>query len=251
MSRETASRALVFLAGLAVWEALARSGLWSPALLPPPEAVARYLAGAVRDGSLAWGAGTSLLRLAIGYSLSVVGGVALGVVVARFRRVSDALGGVIFGLQTLPSVCWLPLAILWFNRGEPAILFVVVMGAIPTITVATWNAIQQVPPLYVRAGQTLGARGSSLYLTVVFPAAFPAMLAGFKQGWNFAWRSLMAGELLDVTRGLGFLLASGRQRNDVAQLFGVMLVIVALGAVVDFVLFRRLERAVRSRWGFV
>ncbi len=250
MSRLGLHRAAVPAALFVAWWALAGSGLWPPAMFPGPAAVAAYLAAGVRNGSLGWGAAASFTRLLAGFGLSVVAGVALGILVARSRRLSESLGGIVFGLQTLPSVCWLPLAVLWFQRGEPAILFVVVMGALPTIAATTWTAIQNVPPIFLRAGRTLGAQGAAVYVRVIFPAAFPAMLAGTKQGWNFAWRSLMAAELLDVDRGLGFLLLQGRKAGDVAALFGVMLVIVAIGSTVDYLAFRRLERWVRRRWGY-
>lgn len=244
------NQALFYGGAAAVWWGIARAGIWPPYVFPGPRDVAAYLLGAARDGTLAWAAATSLKRLLAGYGASVAGGVALGVLLARFRWLNETLGGLVLGLQTLPSVCWLPLSLLWFGLNEAAILFVVIMGAILSIATSTQAGIAQVPVLYTRAGRTLGARGVALYTRVVFPAAFPAMLAGFKQGWSFAWRSLMAGELLYVTRGLGFLLQAGRELNDVSQVFGVMLVIVAIGALVDVLLFRRLDRWVRRRWGY-
>ena len=235
---------------LLAWWGLARWRIWPPYVFPGPGDVGSYLLAGLRDGSLLWGVGTSLKRLLLGYGASVAGGVALGTLLAQSRWLGATLGGLVLGLQTLPSVCWLPLSLLWFGLNESAILFVVIMGAILAITISTQTGIQQVPQLYVRAGRTLGARGVALYLRVIFPAAFPVMLTGFKQGWSFAWRSLMAGELIYVTRGLGFLLQAGRELNDVAQLFGVMLVIIGIGAFVDYLVFRRLERWVRRRWGF-
>lgn len=241
----------VFYGGaLLVWWGLAAAKIWAPYVFPGPAEVARYLAGALRDGSLLWGVATSLKRLAVGYGVSILGGIGLGVLLARYRWLNETLGGLILGLQTLPSVCWLPLSLLWFGLNESAILFVVIMGAILSITISTQTGIQHVPQLFIRAGRTLGATGWALYTRVIFPAAFPTILAGLKQGWSFAWRSLMAGELIYVTRGLGFLLQAGRELNDVAQVFGVMLAIVAIGGVVDVIVFRRLERWVRRRWGY-
>ena len=250
MSRLGPHRIAVPVGLLALWWALALSGIWPAAMFPSPAAVAAYLATGIRNGSLFWGAVASFTRLLAGFGVSIITGVALGILVARSRRLSESLSGIVFGLQTLPSVCWLPLAVLWFKSGEPAILFVVVMGALPTIAATTWTAIHNVPPLLLRAGRTLGAEGAAIYVRVIFPAAFPAMLAGSKQGWNFAWRSLMAAELLDVDHGLGYLLLLGRKSGDVAALFGVILVIIMIGSSVDYLVFRRLERWVRKRWGY-
>lgn len=244
------SQALFYGGALLIWWGLAKLAIWPAYVFPGPGDVATYLIGSIKDGSLAWGVATSLKRLLTGYLASVAGGVLIGVLLARFGWLSVTLGGLVLGLQTLPSVCWLPLSLLWFGLNESAILFVVIMGAILSITISTQTGIAQVPVIYVRAGRTLGASGFALYRHVIFPAAFPVMLTGFKQGWSFAWRSLMAGELLYVTQGLGFLLQAGRELNDVAQVFGVMLVIVGIGTAVDFVVFRRLERWVRRRWGY-
>ena len=155
------------------------------------------------------------------------------------------------GLQALPSICWLPLAILWFGLSEPAILFVVVMGSLLAVAIATEDAIAGVDPVLLRAAGTLGIRGPRFHLGVLLPAALPGILTGLKLGWSFAWRALMAGELLFVAGGLGQLLQAGRELLDAAQVMGVMASIVAIGMVVDRVLFRLLELRVRRRWGLL
>jgi NitT/TauT family transport system permease protein len=211
--------------------------------------VARSFAGGLRDGSIPLGVLTSLRRLIVGYALSLVGGVSLGLMLARSQLLRDSIGTVVAGLQALPSICWLPMALLWFGLSETAILFVVVIGSLLSITMATEAGVRNVPPLYLRAARTMGARGTTLYLRVILPAALPSIISGMRLGWTFAWRSLMAGELLFVSGGLGQLLATGRELGDMARVLSVMVVIVALGLVTEVLFFQRLDARVREVWG--
>ena len=151
---------------------------------------------------------------------------------------------------SLPSICWLPLALLWFGLSERAILFVVVMGSLLSITIATEGAVRAVPPLYIRAARTMGSKRLRLFTRVILPASLPGIMTGLKLGWTFAWRSLMAGELLFVAGGLGQLLTLGRELGDMAQVISVMVVIVALGLGCERLLFGWLDRRLRERWGF-
>jgi NitT/TauT family transport system permease protein len=203
------------------------------------------------DGRLGAAAARSLARLAQGYALSAAIGVPLGVALARSEAVRSMLRPVVLGLQALPSICWLPLAILWFGLSETAILFVVVMGSLLAIAIASEDAVAGVDPVLLRAAGTLGVRGPRFHLGVLLPAALPGVLTGLKLGWSFAWRALMAGELLFVAGGLGQLLQAGREVLDAAQVMGVMVAIVGIGMTVDRVLFRILELRVRRRWGLV
>jgi NitT/TauT family transport system permease protein len=204
----------------------------------------------VRDGTLGRGVLTSLYRLFVGYALSAALGITLGMLLGRRQWLRAAIGPLVIGLQALPSICWLPLALLWFGLSAKAIVFVVVMGSLLAITIATEGAVRTVPPLYVRAARTLGARRLRLYTRVILPASLPGIVTGLKLGWTFAWRSLMAGELLYVSGGLGQLLTLGRELNDMARVVAVMVVIVALGLIFERVLFGALERRVRERWGW-
>jgi NitT/TauT family transport system permease protein len=192
----------------------------------------------------------SLKTVAIGYGLSVVLGVTLGLLIGRHRLLEETLGSLVMGLQALPSVCWLPLAILWIGLNERAIIFVVVMGALFSITLGVDAGVKNTPPLYVQAARNLGTRGVGLYWQVILPAALPAILGGLKQGWSFAWRSLMAGELLFYSLSLGNLLQTGRDLNDVAMVVSVMALIISIGVAVDRLVFAPLERRVRRRWGY-
>jgi len=231
------------------WEAASRLGLWRPWVFPSPLAIAKSFASGVADWTIPLGILTSMRRLLVGYLLSLVGGVALGLALARSRTLRESIGTVVTGLQALPSICWLPMALLWFGLSETAILFVVIAGSLLAITVATEAGVRNVPPLYMRAARTMGARGSTLYLRVMLPAALPAILSGMRLGWTFAWRSLMAGELLFVSGGLGQLLATGRELGDMSRVMAVMVAIVTLGLVTEVLFFQRLEARVRDVWG--
>lgn len=241
---------LVFFAGLLLlWEFLFRLHLWPAYVFPSLGDVVRSLADGFQTGSLALSILTSMRRILAGYGISLVVGIPLGLLLGRVKLVQDTLGTLVLGLQTLPSICWLPLALLWFGLGESAILFVVVMGAVLSVTISTADGVRNTPPLYLRAARTMGASGMRLYAGVVLPAALPSILSGMKLGWSFAWRSLMAAELLYITKGLGFALSMGRELNDMSQVIAVMLIIIAIGLFVDRVVFGPAEQQVRERWG--
>ena len=248
--RQATARALLFLGTLlAIWQLLASLELWDPLLFPSPWEVLRSLGDSIAGGRLPVAIAISLRRLAIGYAVSLAVGVVLGTALARSEPLRGTLGLLLLGLQALPSICWLPLALLWFGLSEKAIFFVVVMGSVLSVSTATEAGVRNVPPLYVRAARSMGAKGLRLYSTVVLPAAFPQIVTGAKLGWSFAWRSLMAAELLYVSGGLGQMLAMGRELHDMALVIAVMVVIVVLGLTVERMLFGRVEDALRARWG--
>jgi NitT/TauT family transport system permease protein len=217
---------------------------------PGPGAIAGAFAGLWHRGELGPALAGSLRRMAFGYGISLVAGVATGLLLTASRTLDATLGVLLLGLQTLPSICWLPVAILWFGLGEPAILFVVIAGAFLAVATAARDGFKRVPPELLRAGRCLGATGIGLWVRVVLPAATPALLTGAKLGWAFAWRALMAGELLGAgTAGLGQTLTLARELNDLPRVFAVMAVIMMLGLVADKGLFSPAERAVARRWG--
>jgi len=237
---------------LALWEMGSRLNWWNAWLFPPPSDVWASLRDGIGDRSLLIATYVSLQRLLIAFAIALAGGTLLGVAIGTVPLLRRAVAPLALGLQTLPSICWLPLAVVWFGLSERAILFVTLMGALLAITIAVSDGIQNVPPLYTRAGRMMGARGLRLYADVVLPAAFPSIITGAKQGWAFAWRSLMAGELLSVSKGalgLGQTLNRGRDLNDMSLVLAVMAILVAIGAIADRLVFERLERAVRRRWG--
>jgi NitT/TauT family transport system permease protein len=218
-------------------------------LAPGPVAVLRALAAGVEDGTLTRALALTVARLLFGYTVALLIGVPLGTALARSRVVKEAIGPIVLGLSSVPSICWLPLAILWFGLSELAIQLVVVLGAALPIAVATENSVKHVTPSIERAARTMGADGARLMLTVTLPAALPGILGGAKIGWTFALRSLMAGELLFVSGGLGQLLETGRDLGDTALVLGVVVVIVALGRLSEVLLFSRFDRAIARRWG--
>jgi NitT/TauT family transport system permease protein len=243
---------LLFLLGLLlVWEALFRLELWPPYVFPSPSSVVQALIDGFASGYYLRALATSMRRILIGYGISILVGIPIGLLLGRSRVMQATLGPVAIGLQALPSICWLPLALLWFGLGEKAILFVVVMGALLSIALSTADGVRNTSPLYLRAARTMGAEGLHLYRRVVLPAALPGVLSGMKLGWSFAWRSLMAGELLYISLGLGQALAMGRELNKMNQVVSVMIVIIAIGLVIDQLVFRPTERRVRERWGLI
>jgi len=247
--RKAVSRIVFFGALLAAWELLVRAQLWPDYLLPSPANVARALLDGFKDGEFFSAIGGSLRRLVIGYAIALVAGVAIGILIATVRWIEDTLGLLVMGLQALPSICWLPLALLWFGLSEKAIVFVVIMGAVLSIAQATADGVRNTPPIYMHAARNLGARGIRLYTNVVLPSALPSIVTGMKIGWSFAWRSLMAGELLYALPGLGHLLMLGREMNDMSQVVAVMLVIIVLGLLTDHLVFGRWERRIRRQRG--
>ena len=172
----------------------------------------------------------------------------LGVVISRVVWVKRVLGPALLGLSSVPSICWLPLAIVWFGLSEAAIQVVVVLGAALPVVVATEAAVRAVPPGIERAARTMGARGPTLLFRVLLPAALPGVVSGARIGWTFALRSLMAGELLFVSGGLGQLLETGRDLADTALVLGVVAVIVALSRVSETLLFGRVDKAIAQVW---
>ena len=242
-------RCVFFLGIAAAWEILARAGLWPSYLFPPLSRVLASVARGVRDHSYLIGISGSLGRLLQGYAIALAGGLTLGMLMAEVRWVKDTFGLLVMGLQALPSICWLPLALLWFGLNERAILFVVVMGAVMSIAQSTEDGVRNTAPGHIRAAKNLGARGLRIYSAVIFPAALPSIVTGMKMGWAFAWRSLMAGELLYTLPGLGHLLNIGRELNDMGQVMAVILVIVTIGLVFDKLVFGTIEKRVRERWG--
>lgn len=243
------TRLLFFIVLLLVWEGLVRLQLWPAYIFPSPMDVAETLIKGFTNGSYLIGIGGSLSRLLQGYLISLAIGLPIGLLMAQMKWFKDTFGLLVMGLQTLPSVCWLPLALLWFGLNERAILFVIVMGSVLSIAQATEDGVRNTAPIYLRAARNLGAKGWQLYVYVVAPAALPAIVTGMKLGWSFAWRSLMAGELLYTLPGLGNLLNMGRELNDMSRVLAVMLVIIGLGLISDQVIFGMLERWVRERWG--
>ena len=242
-------QAVFYFLLFALWQFLFSLKIWPSYLFPSPRQVGETFVTLWNDGTLFWGVFVTMKRLLIGYGISVFFGVLLGLLIGKVKVLDETLGGFFVGIQTLPSICWLPLAILWFGLGEAAIQFVVIMGSLLSVTIATDAGVKNIQPIYLRAGRNMGARGKDMFLEVVLPAAMPTILGGLKQGWSFAWRALMGAEIVFATLGLGHLLNVGRELNDMSQVMAVMIVIMFIGIVMDMVVFGNLEKKVRKLWG--
>jgi NitT/TauT family transport system permease protein len=203
------------------------------------------------DGPLVWAIGVSAERLAVGFVLSMAAGAILGMLMWRFAAVDQFIGPVFLGLQTLPSVCWVPLAVLTFGFNEKGILFVLVMGSFSAAALSLRDGLRTIPPLYPRAGLMLGARGWKLYRYVLLPASLPALAGSLRTGFSFAWRSLMGAELIlfSERKGLGFLLETGRNFNDIKQVIAIMIIMVVIGMLADRWIFAILQKRIQARFG--
>ncbi len=235
---------------LAIWQLVFWSG-WKPSYaLPSPSSVFTRLNS--EWSTIIDGAALTMRRALIGFGIAIAIGSVIGALVSRSRVLRSAIGSMITGLQTMPSVAWFPAAILLFKLSEGAILFVVVIGAAPAVANGLIGGVDHVPPLLVRAGHVLGARRFGLFRFIVAPAALPAYVSGLKQGWAFAWRSLMAGELLVAVPGaltLGQQLQVNESLNDATGIYAIMVVIFVIGVLVDTVIFGNLERFIQRRYG--
>ena len=237
---------------LIIWQLVHLTG-WKQNVVKGPATVFSDLWQQLHHALLWRAIGTTLRRAVLGYSLALVIGSVIGVLVARIPPLRAAVGSIITGLQTMPSIAWFPFAIILFGETTLAILFVMILGAAPSIANGLISGVDYTPPLLLRAGRTMGLRGFTLYRYLVLPASVPAYVAGMKQGWAFAWRSLMAGELLVLIFGqssIGQLLSQDQDTFDFAGATSVIIVILVIGIAVDM-LFTKLDLAVRRRRGLL
>jgi len=250
MKKPIATKKIAFYVGIVVvWQLVASANIWPSEIFPSPWEVIQDLGYSAADGSLFYGIGTSMLRLIVGLSIAISGGIFLGVFMARIETVNQTIGSLVLGLQSIPSIAWVPLALIWFGISDAGIIFVTAIGAIFAVTINTYTGVKNIDPHYIEAARNMGAKGSQLITLVLMPAAFPYMISGFKQGWAFAWRGVIGAEILFSFLGLGFLLNVGRQTIDVSQVIAVMVVIMGIGILIDGIVFKRLENKVMSRWG--
>lgn len=250
-----ASRGALFPSPLQVgqwiWDGFGLSYFTGGYQPPPGSAMPHSFAEALKQADYPKNIGYSLVRLLQGYAIATIIGFPLGLLVARSALVEKTLGWLAISLQSLPSICWIPLALLWFGRVSVTapILFVTVMGSLFATIVTVADGIRNVPPLFSRAGRTLGARGPRLYFAVLLPAALPGIVSGLKVGWSFAWRSLMAAELIVNSGGLGFLLQRDREFGDANGVLGTIIVIIVMGLLVQEAFFAPVQRRLQHLWG--
>ena len=238
---------------LSIWQLVAISGWKASYVLPGPGTTFVELGHRIATVKLWQAVGVTMTRGVVGFAIAAVLGLVLGVLVSRSRVLRAAIGSLITGLQTMPSIAWFPLAILLFTMSEKAILFVILIGAVPSIANGVISGVDYVPAILVRAGRNIGASGLSLYRHVILPAALPGIVTGLKQGWAFAWRSLLAGELMvqiAFRPSLGQYLNQSRELGDTSYMIALMIVILVIGIAVDAV-FGSVERGIRRRRGVV
>lgn len=222
---------------------------FKPYAMPSPVGVSETLIRLCQNGTLIEATCNSLLRGIAGYAIAVVIGAVIGLLINHFSYLQKNLKPLILGIQTLPSICWVPFSILWFGLSTEAILFVVVMGSAFSIAISVDNAIRNIQPIYTKAALTMGATKRQLYFHVMLPASLPELITGLKQGWSFAWRALMSGEVMTTSIGLGQTLITGRDLADINQVMLVMIVIIVVGIVIEKCVFSTVERRVLKRRG--
>ncbi|MFE5241715.1 MULTISPECIES: ABC transporter permease [unclassified Streptomyces] len=231
-----------------VWQLLVWAKVTDDYKLPPPTAVWDSLTDMWVQGTLLEVIWTSVSRGLLGFVMAVAIGTPLGLLVARVRVVRAAIGPILSGLQSLPSVAWVAPAIIWLGLDDKTMYAVILLGAVPSVANGLVSGVDQVPPLFLRAGRTIGATGLRGTIHIVLPAALPGYLAGLKQGWAFSWRSLMAAEIIasspDLGLGLGQLLENGRNNFDMPGIFLAILLILFVGIAIDLLIFSPLERRV-------
>ncbi len=235
---------------IAVWAVIA--ALTTTDGIPSPLDTWRAFVAGMEDGTIPEATVKTMIRLVVSFAVAVAAGTLLGVLLALNEFARRSIRPLVVALQIVPFVAWVPIAVIWFGATERAVVFVTIVGSFPSMTLAVISAMRQVPPILKRAGRTLGAEGWQLYREVILPAALPGFMAGLQQAWGFAWKALMAAELIITAAGaigLGHLLA--READDVAALTAVVAVIAVIGVLVDYLVFDRLDRRVRRRRGLL
>lgn len=241
---------LAFYVGLiGAWQILFSLGLVHEYLFPSPAHVARRLWELAADGMLWPSIRATLWRMALGFSISAVAGLGLGLLMGVSRLVNGCLRSLFLGLQTLPTAAWVPISLLLFGLSDRGIYFVIVMSSVAAVAIATSSGILNIPPLYLRAARTLGTPPYAMPYRVIIPAALPSIVTGIKLGWTLGWHGAVSAELIKSSVGLGYLLYMGRELNDASQVLAIMVLTIAFGLLLDRFLFGLIEKRIRSRWG--
>lgn len=247
--QQTIKRIIFFALLLIIWQAAVKISGVSAAVMPAPTDVLQALVKGFSDKTLIYDILASFRRLAIGLSIAIILGIILGILLAKNKTADETIGTLILALQSVPSIVWLPIAIMWFGLNETSVIFIVILGATLVMTINMRIGIKNVPPLYIRAAQTMGSGGLDLFVKVIFPASVPYAVTGARLGWAFAWRALMAGEILSTGPGLGYTLKYASDFGNMSMVIGIMIIIGIIGSIVDIVFFQRVEKNVIRRWG--
>jgi sulfonate transport system permease protein len=247
---DLANITLFIAAFIGIWQLVYLLGIWPQVSMPSPAMVAESFAGLLQDFTLIKSIGMTMYRLVIGFTISIIIGISVGLAMVKFQGFGKTMSSFAVGLQSFPSVAWVPFAILLIGLNDLGILFVVIMSSVFSVMMSTYSGIRNIPPLYIQASRNMGAKGFSLFRYVMIPAATPSLLVGIKQAWSFAWHALIGAEILIAASvGLGHILLVGREFQLMDQIIASMISIFAIGLLFDRIMFSKLEDKVRDRWG--
>jgi NitT/TauT family transport system permease protein len=248
---EELSNTILFIAVfLGIWQVAYLSGIWPEVSLPSPIMVVESFYELIQDNTLLVSIGMTLYRLLIGFAASVAIGVGVGLAMVKFTGFGKTMSSFAIGLQSFPSVAWVPFAILLIGLNDLGILFVVIMSSVFSVMMSAYSGIRNIPPIYLKAARNMGAKGFSLFRYLMIPAATPALIIGIKQAWSFAWHALVGAEILMAASiGIGHILLIGREFQLMDQIIASMITIFALGMIFDKVIFAKLDDKVREKWG--
>lgn len=247
--RLATKRVIFFVAIFLIWELVIRTFAIPAVLMPAPSDVFISLKETALDGTLFRDLGASFIRLLVGLVLAIIIGLSLGIFLAKSKTADETLGALVLAKQSIPSIVWLPLAIMWFGLNEKSVIFIVVLGGAIVMTINVRTGIQNVSPIFIKAARTMGASGISMFFRVIIPASIPYFVTGTRLAWAFSWRALMAGELLSTGPGLGYTLKYAADFGRMDMVMGIIVVIGVIGVTVDLLLFQRIENQVRRKWG--
>ncbi len=245
-----ATRLLFLLVFLSLWQLITFLKIYPDYLLPSPIKVFQTLFLGFLEQDYFWAVLSSLRRVISGYLLAVSVGVFCGLAIARYQVLDNTVGVSLTALQSIPSVAWVPLALLWFGISESAVLFIVVLEAFIPSALGVRTGVQTIPKEIIRAAQALGARSLDLYVRVIFPSIIPQLISSLRLSWAFAWRALIAGELFVNGLGIGQKLELGRSLADMSQVIAMIIIIAVLGYLTDDLFFRSIEKQIQKTWGF-
>lgn len=250
LNKDTLSLFIFLSAFVGLWQLVYVLEVFPKLSLPSPFAVGQTIIELVLDFTLIEGTALTLWRLFLGFMISIMLGMGIGLMMIKFPQFGKTLSSFAVGLQSFPSIAWIPFAILLIGFNDFGILFVVIMSCVFSVMLSAYTGIRNVPPIYLRAAKNMGAKGFSLFRHVLIPAATPSLIMGMRQAWSFAWHALIGAEMLITTLvGLGYILSVGREFSNMSQIIATMIVIFTIGLIFDRIVFIKIEEKVRDRWG--
>jgi len=247
---EIANTILFIAVFIGIWQLIYLLGIWPKISLPSPLMVAEAFYELLQNNTLTLSIGMTMYRLTIGFIISIVMGMIVGLAMVKFPGFGKTMGSFAIGLQSFPSIAWVPFAILLIGLNDFGILFVVVLSSVFSVMISTYSGIRNIPIIYIRAAKNMGAKGFFLFRYLMIPAATPALIDGLKQAWSFAWHALIGAEILMAASiGIGHILLVGREFQAMDQIIASMITIFALGMIFDRIIFMKIEDKVREKWG--